>query len=766
MDLLSVSNGLGHIRMAYNPQHDLVSLTDRLTNTTTFAYNANGQILAQVDALGITNEYLYDASQRLAEFRRAGQTLERFTYDAVGRVRTRTDATGLTVTNDYNALNQVLRVTYPDGRFESYAYSTCCPRLLDSVTDRGGRTSVFIHDALKRLIQTVNPEGGITQFGYDANGNRTSLTDPNGNATTFDYDLDNRLIRKTYADGKGLSFRYDADGLLTTRTNARGITTAYTYDANHNLLTTAYSDDTPGVTNTYDAFNRLTLVKDGVGTNAYAYDANSRLASFDGPWADDTITYAFDALGRRTNLLAQGSQPTGYDYDALNRLTGVRVGAQTYAYTYAGASPLVQRLDRPNGSFTTYQYDGLNRLTALSNRRSTGEVINEFLYAYNAQDLRASETVSNGLALTFTNQHVIYDYNRLNQVLTSAPPSQVFAYDADGNMTRGFAPDGNQFTATYDAVNHLKTIAVTNSGSLRSLTTYDYGWNGFVARVKRYLPAGGSNETRYVRARYQVVQERDSVNNSTRQFAWGRHKGGGIGGLLAVKQGGRELSYVYDGKGSVVALLNEAQNPEAAYAYDEYGNLLATAGSLDQPFQLATKPYSTETGLVDFGYRQFARALGRWLTRDPIGERGGINLYVFSRNSPIDLLDAYGLKVGDKYCDPDKAARDAVGDINPQSIKEGKEYGGKIYENDDGTYSYTPPNPGTKDSVDPGSVPPGRKDAGTYHTHGSNDPGYDNENFSQDDIDYFEGSGEPGYVGTPSGDTKKYDPSTDKVTKP
>jgi YD repeat-containing protein len=102
----------------------------------------------------------------------------------------------------------------------------------------------------------------------------------------------------------------------------------------------------------------------------------------------------------------QGSQPAGYDYDALNRLTGVRVGAQTYAYAYAGAGPLAQRLDRPNGSYTAYQYDGLNRLTALSNRRSTGEVINEFPYAYNAQELRASETVSNGLALTSTNQHV------------------------------------------------------------------------------------------------------------------------------------------------------------------------------------------------------------------------------------------------------------------------------------------------------------------------------------------------------------------------
>jgi RHS repeat-associated protein len=643
VDLLSASNGLGQILMAYNPQHDLISLTDRLTNTTTFAYNAYGQILAQVDALAITNDYLYDASHHLAELRRAGQTLERLTYDAAGRVRTRTDTTGLTVTNDYNGLNQVVRITYPDGRFESYTYSTCCPRLLDSVTDRGGRITLFIHDALKRLVQTVNPEGGITQFGYDANGNRTSLTDPNGNVTTFAYDLDNRLIRKTYADNKGLSFRYDQAGLLTIRTNARGITTAYTYDANHNLLTTKYSDDTPGVTNTYDAFNRRTLVKDGVGTNAYAYDANSRLVSFDGPWADDTITYGFDVLGRRKNLVVQGSQPNGYEYDALNRLTGVRVGAQTYAYTYAGASPLAQRLDRPNGSFTAYQYDGLNRLTSLSNRRSTGEVINEFLYAYNAQGLRASETVSNGLTLTFTNEHVTYDYNRLNQLGTSAPPSQVLAYDHDGNMTRGFTPDGLPFGATYDAENRLKTVSVTNGGSVTHRTTFLYGWNNLVAQEGHEQPSQSTNLVRCVRDLYLAIQQRDNGNSLVSEYTWGRNKGGGIGGLLKLRQGGKDFSYVYDGKGNVTALVDSSQAAATAYGYDAFGTLVSTAGNLDQPFRFSTKPYMEYTGLLDFGYRRYSPTLGRWLNRDPIGEGDGMNLYAYVRNAPTTRNDPFGL---------------------------------------------------------------------------------------------------------------------------
>ena len=160
-------------------------------------------------------------------------------------------------------------------------------------------------------MQTVNPEHGVAQFVYDANGNRTQIVDPNGNVTRFAYDLDNRLVRKTYADGGSISFGYDAAGLLTSRTNARGVAKTYAYDENHNLLSTTYSDSTPGVTNTYDTFNRLMLVIDGIGTNAYTYDANSRLTGLDGPWADDTITYAYDALGRRrmwlrslANLLA------------------------------------------------------------------------------------------------------------------------------------------------------------------------------------------------------------------------------------------------------------------------------------------------------------------------------------------------------------------------------------------------------------------------------------------------------------------------------
>jgi hypothetical protein len=136
----------------------------------------------------------------------------------------------------------------------------------------------------------------------------------------------------------------------------------------------------------------------------------------------------------------------------------------------------------------------------------------------------------------------------------------------------------------------------------------------------------------------------------------------------------------------------------------------------------------------------------------------GLHQYTYVQNNPVNLTDPFGLKPGDKYPTQDAAAIAASNDINNTSISEGKEYAGWIYRNDDGTYSYTAPNAGTKDGSDPGAQP----DGGTayYHTHGANDPGYDNENFSDADTNFADKKGVDGYVATPGGDIKKYDHDT------
>jgi hypothetical protein len=118
-----------------------------------------------------------------------------------------------------------------------------------------------------------------------------------------------------------------------------------------------------------------------------------------------------------------------------------------------------------------------------------------------------------------------------------------------------------------------------------------------------------------------------------------------------------------------------------------------------------------------------------------------------------------------KYATPDEAAAAAMQSANPTSVKEGREYGGWIHKNPDGTYTPDPATRGGKDGLT--NMPAkGPNDVAWWHTHGANDPGYDNENFSgaTGDKGYSKHNNAPGYLATPTGAMKKYDPATDTVT--
>jgi RHS repeat-associated protein len=136
---------------------------------------------------------------------------------------------------------------------------------------------------------------------------------------------------------------------------------------------------------------------------------------------------------------------------------------------------------------------------------------------------------------------------------------------------------------------------------------------------------------------------------------------GGIGGLLATYDADSSKSYVYlyDANGNVGQLVDLADGSvDAAYQYDAYGNLTASSGPFADanPFRFSTKYYEAETdnpatttisdGLSHFGYRYYSPRLGRWLSRDPIGEGGGINVYAYVANDPAGGADAMGLFIG------------------------------------------------------------------------------------------------------------------------
>ncbi|MGC2423671.1 MAG: RHS repeat-associated core domain-containing protein [Nitrospirota bacterium] len=142
---------------------------------------------------------------------------------------------------------------------------------------------------------------------------------------------------------------------------------------------------------------------------------------------------------------------------------------------------------------------------------------------------------------------------------------------------------------------------------------------------------------------FNAIQERDGNNNVTRSYVWDEVSPGGIGGLLELTQAGAHYNYLYDGKGNVSAVIDSNQNVVASYKYDGFGKLISKSGTLDQPYMFSTKPYYEGYGKSYYGYRFYDPISGKWMARDPLGEKTDINLYRGMGNNLINILDLLGL---------------------------------------------------------------------------------------------------------------------------
>ena len=184
-------------------------------------------------------------------------------------------------------------------------------------------------------------------------------------------------------------------------------------------------------------------------------------------------------------------------------------------------------------------------------------------------------------------------------------------YDHLGRRVQKIAPDGTH-TFLYD------------------------GWRPVVEMVAR--PGGGTDRIEY---------------------HWGKDLSGsldgaaGVGGLLYVKRNGAIYVPFGDAFGNVMGYWDENGAVVAEYAYDAFGRTVAKRGTMADVFSIrySTKYYDAETGMYYYGKRYYLTALCRWLTRDPIEEQGGVNLYGFVGNSATRKWDSIGLKGESQWTD-------------------------------------------------------------------------------------------------------------------
>jgi RHS repeat-associated protein len=199
------------------------------------------------------------------------------------------------------------------------------------------------------------------------------------------------------------------------------------------------------------------------------------------------------------------------------------------------------------------------------------------------------------------------------------------SYDGNGNLTS----DGS-FTYAYDPENRL-------TGVMQGATTvasYD-----FDAQGRRKQKTVGAAKTVFVTdADNREVLEYDGASGQVlRWYAYG------LGSNEALNQievsPATRTSFIPDIQRSVQATLASATGTLAKAGYLPFGQSAASTGT----FRYTGQRIDPETGLYYYRARMYAPALGRFLQPDPIGTQGGLNLYAYVGNDPLNLIDPTGM---------------------------------------------------------------------------------------------------------------------------
>jgi RHS repeat-associated protein len=221
-------------------------------------------------------------------------------------------------------------------------------------------------------------------------------------------------------------------------------------------------------------------------------------------------------------------------------------------------------------------------------------------------------------------------------------------YDPAGNMLTLPKEPGistEQYDLVWDAWNRL--VAVKEDSTVISSYTYD--------GLTRRLTKTNATETRhyYYNKDWRALEERveEATSLVDRQYTWGlRDRWDLFRRKRSVSGDLDEAFYVLKDYLDPVAIVDDSGNVVERYAYDAFGNVrfLApdysnrSASDFDWGFLFHAEFRDTDTKLFNYGYRYYNTGLGRWLSRDPIGEKGGLNLYTFVENATPNAVDLLG----------------------------------------------------------------------------------------------------------------------------
>jgi RHS repeat-associated protein len=689
----TVTDSLGHVTTYYYDHLDrTIKTKDGNGNTRSASYNTNSQPLTLQNSVGTTNlgyDSNFNLTSAVAPPSATGQT----GVTSTASYATPSGTTGYQylASSANDPLSNCTAVTYDTAGNPQTAYEGLTPSGGNcngstgsdyakagyqgdaGVTSCGGPTGV--------LCTVRDPNGHTTTYGYDTHGNLTSVTPPsplsaetltydslsrvasitdgNGNKTTYTYDAMDRVTQVLYcgtgtcpspSSTNSIAYTYDADGNLTQRVDNTG-TTTWVYDALSRVTkeelpsgSDACSGSSPaGITYTYDTASNRASTCDASGTTSYTYDAANQEVTLVEPGGTGGCTispkslttgctaFGYNTVGERTIKQFPGGAtqtavylPSGVASSVIGtNSAGVVQTSFVYTYTTTTVDKSLVYQSVENDPSTggvavtsTYTYDTDNRLTKA--------VVGSTTYNY------AYDTAGNLCAKATSCASPTFTYNAANE-LTASPAGSTYTYDANGNETAGYATiagTSTAITASYNIRNQTSSITPSGSGA-RSFTYADSNSTNRTASGSTTFDSSGNNVVRQTTSGTSTYYLYDAQGN-----VQGEHIGS------------TSYYFLHNNISSIVAVVGSTGTVSDRYAYDPYGNVAASSGTVANPWQFAGGYYDVSTGLTKFGNRYYDSTSGRWTQADilsgNLSNPQSLNRYVYAGDDPVNNVDPSG----------------------------------------------------------------------------------------------------------------------------
>ena len=512
-----------------------------------FEFDADGNIVASIDADGNVARVERDAAGRpVAAVTPLGHRTT-FTYDDAGRLLQRDDPAGGVWRYEYTAAGRPTALVDPTGAREEIRYDE--QGRTAATVDPAGHVVEHRYDVLGNVVGTVQADGAAWEFAYDGVCRLTSMTDPSGATWRREYDADGNLVGAVDPAGVRLSATLDPVGRVTQLTD--GLTwESFSFDALGRVRSTGRPDGSETHTE-YDRCGRAIAVRDPAGgTTRIEYTAAGRVRRVTAPSGRVQSTFEYDRCGRLAARVDGAGRRWEYRYDADRSLVAaVAPTGEAERFAYDPAGRLVE-WTAPGRGVTRYSHDGAGRIVAVTDRAAGPR-----RFAYDAGGRLVEATDANG-ATTH------YAYDQRGALIAITDPlggTSTRAYDASGRLVSETDQLGRTTTVAYDLAGRVVERADAAGRRMR----WSYEPSG------RVLSSGADGEE-------PTTIHYDDLGRAVRIDEPGsfshRLRYDGAGRLVERRRGDLAVRWRYGEDGDRVAFAYP-DGSEARYTYDDGGRL-------------------------------------------------------------------------------------------------------------------------------------------------------------------------------------------------